>query len=79
MEKDNEETLFLIKRCIRRNIPVTDNALEHYGEDGKRVITKYENTRRKHEKALLYLSSLRKFVYHGLESRNVVNKPCSNV
>ena len=54
MEKDGEEILFLIKCCIRWNIHVTDNALEHYGELGKLVIRKYENTRRKHEKTLQY-------------------------
>ena len=46
--------IFSIKRCIRRNIQVTDNAREHYGEEGNHAIRKYENTRRKHTKAQLY-------------------------
>ena len=46
--------IFSIKRCIRRNIQVTDNAQEHYGEEGNHAIRKYENTRRKHMKAQLY-------------------------
>ena len=53
-EKGGEDILFLIKRCIRKNIHVTDIAEEHYGEKGKPVTRKYKNTRRKHEKALQY-------------------------
>ena len=35
METDGEDILFLIKRCIRLNIHVMDNALEHYEKEGK--------------------------------------------
>ena len=49
MEKHGKGIIFM-----RRNIQVTDNAWEHYGEEGNHAIRKYENTWRKHMKALLY-------------------------
>ena len=63
--------LFLIKLCLRRNIHAPDFAYQHYGEEGRRVIRRFENTGRKHEKALLDLSFLQKLVENGLEGRNV--------
>ena len=50
METDCEDIVFLIKHCINLKIHVTDNALEHYGEEEKHVFRKW----RKQEKALLY-------------------------
>lgn len=52
--------IFLIKLCLRRQVDILQHVHEHYGEEGKRIYRRYENTRRKHEKALLDLSFLQK-------------------
>ena len=46
IEIDDKDIILLIKRCLKWNIHVTDNAYEHHGEERKCVIRKYENIQR---------------------------------